>query len=625
MALLVWLPLNGNLKNQGVSDVTVTNNGATIDNGGKIGQCYYFNGSAQYLQFNQTLANLYTSDFSWAMWLKPTDDTRSALISEYSSTGASNVALELHNNRKLRIWWNGNPDYYPNYYVPKDEWTHLVVTKTNNLLKVYINGELIEQKSATLPARTSSSKIRIGDDYRGGTTVSYQGYLNDVRIYDHCLSPAEIKELSRGLVLHYKLDNNYSDDYSITEPDGTKWTHIVHHNNPTNSGLFSSTDDFENGVYIDQDRWFNACKTLRKLNGFEIMVKQALTSGATETKYRWIQKKSPLIATYDEVAPSTVTRITTTGYTNGNQGGLYNKNTQAFFCIANATSGNWFGAFGSWTYYNNGVPAYPSNTVTTGYMDLYVRTDIVYDSSGFGNNACILGIPTLSTDSPRYSKSMTFTNGKNQHLVSATLYTTAFQDSYTISWWSKSSAMASKMAWGSNGGNRLNLFPSGTNFYWNTGDGTNNPIVLDGSNITFSAYNNNVWHHYVMTGDGTTGKLYIDGVLRGTATTYQPFTASCIYISGWDSSSSYTWSGSVSDFRIYSTVFSADDVLQLYKVSGKIDNLGNIHSYEINEATTDKTKLFKTGVFKTEELKEGNSKAEIEETVSINVNEFIEI
>lgn len=45
MALQVWLPLNGTLENKGLSNVTVTNNGATVDNNGKIGKCYSFNGN----------------------------------------------------------------------------------------------------------------------------------------------------------------------------------------------------------------------------------------------------------------------------------------------------------------------------------------------------------------------------------------------------------------------------------------------------------------------------------------------------------------------------------------------------------------------------------------------------
>jgi len=56
MALQVWLPLNGTLENKGLSNVTVTNNGATVDNNGKIGKCYYFNGS-KYLIGNGPLSN----------------------------------------------------------------------------------------------------------------------------------------------------------------------------------------------------------------------------------------------------------------------------------------------------------------------------------------------------------------------------------------------------------------------------------------------------------------------------------------------------------------------------------------------------------------------------------------
>ena len=46
MSLRVWLPLNGNLNNYGISDITVTNNGATVDNNGKIGKCYKFDGTS---------------------------------------------------------------------------------------------------------------------------------------------------------------------------------------------------------------------------------------------------------------------------------------------------------------------------------------------------------------------------------------------------------------------------------------------------------------------------------------------------------------------------------------------------------------------------------------------------
>ena len=45
MSLLVWLPLNGNIINRGLSNLEVTNSGATVNNTGKIGPCYYFNGS----------------------------------------------------------------------------------------------------------------------------------------------------------------------------------------------------------------------------------------------------------------------------------------------------------------------------------------------------------------------------------------------------------------------------------------------------------------------------------------------------------------------------------------------------------------------------------------------------
>ena len=165
--------------------------------------------------------------------------------------------------------------------------------------------------------------------------------------------------------------------YSIiyTEPDGSKWIHVAHHNSPNSSGLFSSSDNFSSLVYKDSNRWFNVNSVVNGITTYEFMVKQRTTIDAAEVKYRWKQNKSPLTATYADVAPSAVTRVTTAGYTDGGYGGLYILNSSSYMVIANSTNGNWYGAFGAFSNYQGGIPGYPSTTITSGYMDLYVRVE----------------------------------------------------------------------------------------------------------------------------------------------------------------------------------------------------------------------------------------------------------
>jgi hypothetical protein len=74
-------------------------------------------------------------------------------------------------------------------------------------MKIYING--IENKNYTTtiaPNVTNIEFIGIGAAPNAGEPCTC--YLNDVRIYDHALSAKEVKELAKGLILHYKLDNN---------------------------------------------------------------------------------------------------------------------------------------------------------------------------------------------------------------------------------------------------------------------------------------------------------------------------------------------------------------------------------------------------------------------------------
>jgi len=104
------------------------------------------------------------------------------------------------------------------------------------------------------------------------------------------------------------------------------------------------------------------------------MVKQKTTDTAAEVKYRWTQTANPLTATWNDVKPGTVTFNTSSGYTSSSYGGLYLfKTSNLHMCIANGNNGNWYGGIGAATAYNGGIPGYPNTTVTSGYIDLYIR------------------------------------------------------------------------------------------------------------------------------------------------------------------------------------------------------------------------------------------------------------
>lgn len=158
-----------------------------------------------------------------------------------------------------------------------------------------------------------------------------------------------------------------------TEPDGSKWLHVFHHNDPS-INLFASSDDFENGVYKNKDMWFfmNYCKNFTK---WEFLHIQNTSKDGNIVKHRWIQSVSPYGTSYDAVKPSAVTRVSTTGYTDDSMGGIYKMNSSTYMVITNTSNGNWFGATGSWTAYQGGIPGFPSTVVTTGCIDMFIRID----------------------------------------------------------------------------------------------------------------------------------------------------------------------------------------------------------------------------------------------------------
>ena len=260
MSLRIWLPLNGSLENKGLDDITVTNNGATIDNNGKIGKCYSFNGSNSGINVTgNTIVSLSAGDFSIAFWIYNDDQgDRSIYLATITPTDFG-LGIEKTVNEGLRIYWQGNPDYYPSFLIPVQEWCHITVVIKNSNCYCYKNGTLTAFRE---DGSFSSNKITniweyimLGRDKRTGNTV-YKGKMNDVRIYNHALSPLEVKHIAQGLILHYplsdnsiqSLDNCYAYPRFETNNSNGGWSHW---GSSGHAGTYGQTTDtnyiFRNG------------------------------------------------------------------------------------------------------------------------------------------------------------------------------------------------------------------------------------------------------------------------------------------------------------------------------------------------------------------------------------------
>lgn len=218
MALQVWLPLNGTLENKGLSNVTVINGGATVDNNGKIGKCYSLT-TGRYLGLDAPNVNNHKySPISIALWFYPTqsDSTEHNIIGCWESGGCG---IYMQNQKiGFSIYVNGYKICIMPSTITLNTWHHICATYDKTIMRLYIDGQEVNSMevsgnityNSTCPWQISGNPNPTS--WGAGNVV---GKLNDIRIYNHVLSPKEVKEISKGLILHYKLDGN---DIGITIP-----------------------------------------------------------------------------------------------------------------------------------------------------------------------------------------------------------------------------------------------------------------------------------------------------------------------------------------------------------------------------------------------------------------------
>lgn len=229
MSLQVWLPLNGHIKNYGLSNASIflVNNPTTIiSNRGKVYDLNPNNENNQAIELNiPDMPEWVKSEFSIAFWVyhRETSD-RSIFFGSYDFSDNYIFNIEkLAITNGLRIYMEAAPDLQlSNCIIPENEWVHIVITKSLTELKVYKNGELLYTRthaSSDLWNKSDSVKYHIGRDGRNDTTA-LNGMISDFRIYNHILSKKEINELAQGLILNYSFNNPYIDNLTVDDVSG---------------------------------------------------------------------------------------------------------------------------------------------------------------------------------------------------------------------------------------------------------------------------------------------------------------------------------------------------------------------------------------------------------------------
>ena len=263
MSLLMWLPLTKDLQNQGCSIITeIINNNIDFSFPGKVGEKCLIgqnqNNTVELILNN--LENILSNGNSYSLtcWFKLQGNANEDWIIKL---GLNNCGLKWSKITNQLIWYENNAgEEITGEQIANDyfNWHHLIILinktiSSKTIIKVFVDGSLIKKKNITVGnIQPIGNKI---------TIYPYIACLNDIRFYNHMLSNAEAKEISQGLILHWKLNN-----LNIIEPDSSGF-----HNKGIVYGNITSSSDLDNFYkrYNKSVHFNNSSYITTKPNSFE--------------------------------------------------------------------------------------------------------------------------------------------------------------------------------------------------------------------------------------------------------------------------------------------------------------------------------------------------------------------
>lgn len=629
MSLQVWLPLNGHIKNYGLSNTSISlvNNPTTIiSNRGKVYNLNPNNENNQAIELNiPDMPEWVKNEFSIAFWVyhRETSD-RSIFFGSYNLDGNYSFNLEkVAATNKLRIYMQAAPDLsVTNCIIPENEWVHIVITKSATEIKIYKNSELVHTRthsSSDLWKNSDSTKYRIGRDNRNNATA-LNGMISDFRIYNHILSKKEINELAQGLILNYSFDNPYM---------------VGNRNLFTGIKLSGHGSEWiqQNETYLGQPIYKNKVTSPNTGNnaGFKISspinLSNITSNKITLSFYKRLNvvygKNLGGYITFLDSSGATLQRIywnyNKTNWSNDSSSiGKWEKIIATGTITADLTKITKIGLFYVYVDQATGGNCDFSNiqlefgSTVSGYSNSN-DSSVIDDVSGYGNHGTIYGTNYLSNDTCRGNYSLQLAGASDSYadrsyvlapLQLSNIKNYTFAANIKVNTWGKQASGV----WCADPGNAT------------PGSYTNSPchhrdghfdIAAQGntSSDTSATYKRLLcnasdlipgeWIHIAVTYNGQTASLYRNGIfIRSVSFDSATILAPCNYIF-----LSYSSAGGAhrvmranwSDFRVYTTALNASAIKNLAEGRAAIDKNNNFYAYGLQEDYDIEHNVHRTG------------------------------
>lgn len=152
-------------------------------------------------------------------WFKPST-THSATTGLVFSGSGGATGLNLSSSNRLGYHWgdtSGSYSFAPNLFAPVNEWSHIALVVSGTAATLYLNG-VGATRTATHSAVNFTSGFNLGND-RGTTSRTFNGLIDEVRIYNRALTQDEIRE--RMYLTGTQSDANLVAYYQFNEASGS--------------------------------------------------------------------------------------------------------------------------------------------------------------------------------------------------------------------------------------------------------------------------------------------------------------------------------------------------------------------------------------------------------------------